>query len=344
MVAAFAIANGCQAKPLSASLTQTKGAWTVLADMPFAVQEIYPTKLQGANGDLIINAGGLTPWEKASFDVTDAVTIYDTRTGLWKFGKSLPEARHHIALATIGSSVFGISGFARDDLGGWRMQKNVWQIADIEQGEWQSRASLPVAQSEPVVLTQNGLIHIIGGRTPKGPLNLEWNDHTDTDRHWVYSPESDVWHEAAPLPMARNSAAGVVFEENLFVISGRTVSDGNSPRVDVYDLSEDKWRDIAPLPKATTQDAPHGQGGLAAAVWQGKIYVFGGEWFGNSGGVYSDIWEYDPLDEQWRSIGLMPRARHGLGALTLSDGIYLLGGASQAGGNETTAFLDRFIP
>lgn len=83
------------------------------------------------------------------------------------------------------------------------------------------------------------------------------------------------------------------------------------------------------MPKPIRQ-APHGQGGLAAAAWRNKIYVFGGEWWidEGDGGVYADVWEYDPRQDKWRACAAMPRPRHGLGAVALDDGIYVVGGAS----------------
>ncbi|MEL7487795.1 MAG: kelch repeat-containing protein, partial [Pseudomonadota bacterium] len=74
----------------------------------------------------------------------------------------------------------------------------------------------------------------------------------------------------------------------------------------------------------------------------GNIYAFGGEWFGDGGGVYSEVFEYDPREDKWRAVAAMPRPRHGLGAVAMEDGVYVLGGAARAGGNETSAVLDRF--
>ncbi|MEM9169348.1 MAG: kelch repeat-containing protein [Pseudomonadota bacterium] len=144
------------------------------------------------------------------------------------------------------------------------------------------------------------------------------------------------------MPTPRNSAAGAVFGSALYVIGGRTVSGGNSDRVDVYDPQTDRWQRAAPLPKS--KRGPVGRGGHAAATYNGHIYAFGGEWFGDDGGgVYSEVFEYDPLEDKWRSVAGMPRPRHGLGAVALEDGIYVLGGAREPAGNGTTGAVDRFV-
>ncbi|WP_420871256.1 kelch repeat-containing protein [Marinicauda algicola] len=100
-----------------------------------------------------------------------------------------------------------------------------------------------------------------------------------------------------------------------------------------------------PRPLPAPEAGPRGAGGLAAAALGGTVYVFGGEWFDAAGGgVYSQVWAYDGAEDRWREATRMPTPRHGLGALTLGDAIYTIGGAAQAGGSETTASVEVFRP
>ena len=73
--------------------------------------------------------------------------------------------------------------------------------------------------------------------------------------------------------------------DKLYTIAGRTVSDGNLATHEVYDFSTQQWQTLPPLPEA--------QGGLACAMVGDRIYVFGGEYFDNGGGVYFTVWEFD---------------------------------------------------
>ncbi|MEM8770929.1 MAG: kelch repeat-containing protein [Pseudomonadota bacterium] len=319
------------------------GSWTPLADMPFPVQEIYPApfrktdpasvkSLKPSAYNIIVNAGGLTPF--GDNNVSNEVTYYDPVLNEWNFGSSLPEPRHHIALTPNNGFLFAYGGFARDARGGWQMRTDCWRTNDIH-GVWSRATSLPHPQAEFAAASLGGFIHIAGGRAPSGSRNLDWSDHIDTDEHWIYDPAAQRWVALAPLPTARNSSAGVVFNGVFYVIGGRTVSGGNSPAVEVYDPLSDRWEKARPMPKA--------QGGLAAAALGDKIYVFGGEYFSpGDGGVFADAWEYDPRTDQWRSIAAMPRPRHGLGAVHLGGSIYVIGGAAKVGGSETTAALDKF--
>jgi len=71
------------------------------------------------------------------------------------------------------------------------------------------------------------------------------------------------------------------------------------PKTWEYDPEKDAWNQKAELDPA--------RGGLAGAVLQNRLLVFGGE--GNpaamSNGVYPDIDAYDPATDTWTQIGTM---------------------------------------
>jgi len=214
------------------------------------------------------------------------------------------------------------------------MRGDCWRTGAMEE-QWREMRPMPHPQAESVCASLSGFIHVAGGRAPSGSANAEWNDHIDTDEHWLYDAAADNWHSLAPLLTPRNSAAGAVVNGVLYVIGGRTVSDGNLKTVEVYDPLSDRWARASPMPKA--------QSGLAAAVSHGKIYVFGGEYLTpRPGGVFAEAWEYNPDTDKWRAVAAMPRRRHGLGAVAMDNAIYVMGGAAKAGGEETSKALDRF--
>ena len=350
-LAAAAVPAGAAASPKGA--LRPIGDWRTLADMPFPVQEVYPSIFVRNGAPLIVNAGGLAVGLTRPIKI--ATTIYDPAADAWTRGVDLPEARHHLALAFVdGAGLFAVGGFRRTGLDVWTAQTDVWRIEDPATGRWESAAPLPAPRGEAVTVALGGRIHMIGGRSPSGGTagpNRKWTDQEDVATHLVYDPQADVWESRAPLPGARNSAAGSVLNGEIHVVSGRTVSGGNTPVCHAYDPAADRWREIAPLPEPRRQPAPRGQGGLAGATFGGRLYVFGGEWFGNQGfgdgGVYADSWGYDPATDVWRALAPMTRPRHGLGGVAIEsrgdiDGVYAIGGAARPGGDGVTPFLDRF--
>lgn len=321
----------------------SRGAWTTGVALPEAVQEIYPCAHAGAihlAGGFIARAGRITGPTSAHWRWTPGDTA-------WLALPELPAPRHHPQLVSFAGELFAFAGFESASAGaGWVMQPTGWRLTEQIQVArpltpqdvaWQPAPALPVPCGEAVLgVTGDGALHLAGGRTPSGEANATWTDHADTDHHFVLTDPYGSWQEAAPCLSRRNSAAGDVIDGNLHIVGGRTVSGGNVAAHEVYDSREDRWRTAAPMPQA--------QGGLAAAALGGKLYAFGGEFFGNGGGVYAQAWAYDPATDAWEALPDMPSPRHGLGALALDDRIHVIGGALEAGGNATSAVVDVFVP
>ena len=305
--------------------------WREAASLPVRVQEIYPCL---HDGDLWV-AGGLGPDAPSSQEgISDRVLRFGVEQNSWQEAPGLPEPRHHGFLVSVGGGLLLFGGFIAANGGRWSASLEVLRLAG---GGWVRAGALQSAQCETVTAVANGRVHLAGGRAPTGGSNADWNDQGDVDTHQVFDPATAEIATAAPLPMARNRAASFVIGNRWHVVGGRTVNSGNSARHDVYDFTDRRWMDAAPMPQA--------QGGLAAASIGSHGYVFGGEYFSASGGgVYSEVWDYDANADRWRDAGTMPVPRHGLGAVAIGGEIYVVAGATQAGGNGTSDRLSVFTP
>lgn len=304
--------------------------WRLGPSLPFRVQEIYPALHQNK----IHLAGGFISDGDSISGVTAQHVAFSPETQSWTTLAPLPRARHHPNLISFQDDLLAIGGFeARSDDAVWVMQPGVWAFDGTY---WTEAPTLPQPNGESVTGVVDGVLHVSGGRKPTGSLNASWNDHSDIGDHFILESLGENWQSAAPLPTARNSAAAAVIELNWHVVGGRTVIGGNTPAHEVYDAKEDRWRSAAPMPQ--------GQGGLAAAAVGGKLYAFGGEYFENGGGVYSEAWVYDPDRDAWSALPAMPHPRHGLGAVVLDDNIYVIGGALRVGGSLTTDIVEIFKP
>jgi len=93
-----------------------------------------------------------------------------------------------------------------------------------------------------------------------------------------------------------------------------------------------RWRARKPMPTARS--------GIAAAVLDGKIFVFGGE---ATAGTFNQVEAYDPRLDSWGTYTPMPTARHGLGAVAMGGRIYVISGGPAPGGSAS-AVNEIFTP
>ncbi len=339
-------------KPISKPAINAR--WTRLADMPFPVQEIYPSAfwtqsvanaqptkaLRAQRFNIIVNAGGIIGQRAGRFATTREVSVYEPISDRWTSGPDLPDPCHHVQLVAHNGYLYALGGFTTQDRRdqppnlGWRMRRSVLRLDSID-GRWEHVAELPAPQAEAVCVSLNGFIHVAGGRSPVGSMNSQWSDHIDTDRHFALDTRRNEWFELTSMNVARNSTAGAAVGGVLYVIGGRKVNGGNVAVNEAYDPLSDRWQEMRPMPQA--------QAGLAAATIGDTIFVFGGEYFNDGGGVYAQSWAYDTREDRWRRANPMPRPRHGLGAVSMNNAVYVMGGASSPGGIGTSAVLDRFM-
>lgn len=301
--------------------------WRRLADLPYPVQEIYPALA----GERIHVAGGFTV-QGGQVAATDRHVQYDIPTDRWRALAALPEVRHHPYLVASDGHIYALGGFRPDPSGDWVMQDQTW-VYDTGQDRWEYAAPAPEFHAETVCLALGQIIHVIGGRSPKGAGNAAWQDHGDSARHLLFDTVTGQWNRAAPALISRNSAAGAVIGDQLYVVGGRTVTGGNVADLEVYDPKEDRWRRASPMPQA--------QGGLAAAAIDRQLIAFGGEYFGAGGhGVHADCWRYNPNGDTWSALDPMPTPRHGLGAVSDGRAVFAVGGSTGVATTGTSPVVE----
>ena len=311
--------------------------WTPVASLPVRTQEIYPAVLDGR----IYLAGGLSPdaeITQGGMGILDRVFRWspDGGAGSWEEIAALPEPRHHPNLVGHESAVHAIGGFRAGNGGAWNMLATHTRY-DPAADNWTEMAPLPEPFAETCAVSLPSGIHVATGRQPAGEANANWPDHTDSGAHFVYDAGEDRWRRAAPNPHPRNSAAGVALDGRFHVVGGRRVGSGNEARHEAYNPEADAWHRLAPLPQ--------GQGGLAAAVAHGRIYAFGGEYFDDrGGGVYPEVWVYDPATDRWQGGPPMRTPRHGLGGVAIGDRVFAIAGATGPSARGTTGGVEVYAP
>ena len=305
------------------------GRWAAVAPVPWPVQEVYGTAWR----DTVVISGGMAPGLqglRAGINPQDRTGVYDPAKDIWAEGPRLPFARHHPVLAAARDRVHAFGGYRVTEQGGWVAIPD----AVVLDGErWRTVAPMPMLQCETVAVTLGERIHIASGRAPKGASNREWPDQGDIALHQVFDPKANRWDEAAPCPLARNSATGAALGGLFYIAGGRRVGGGNSAQLDAYDPKTDRWTTLRPMPRAA--------GGLAGAAAGGKLYVFGGE---GGPGVIPNCWSYDPKADAWTEEPPMATPRHGLAGVAVKGRIYAVGGGAKESGGQVTAVVEAFAP
>ena len=333
----IAAAGATAAVPFAARAKPRAEGWTVRASLPWSVQEIYGAVQNG----LIVTAGGLRRGAAGALVIEDRVGFYDPVADSWFEEEPLPAPRHHPMVVTADGALIIVGGYGRSEAGDWTAMTEVW-IADGL--IWSPVAPLPRPLCETVGVDLAGRAHLVTGRRPLGAANGQWNDQSDVADHWAYDRSADRWEAMQPAPMARNSAAGAVLNEALWLAGGRTVSGGGTGRLDRYDPAADRWDTLAPIPPSPTTGQQVG-GGLAMAAVGGKLVAFGGEWFaqgggGAGGGVFAETWLYDPATDRWEAGPPMRTPRHGLAAAAVDGAIYAIAGGEVVSGGRAGGLVE----
>jgi N-acetylneuraminic acid mutarotase len=246
-----------------------------------------------------------------------AVELYDVASGQWQSAASLPAERNHVGVAALGDRVYVAGGFIGS---GFTPAREVYRY-DPAQNAWSAVADLPGARGALALAELGGKLYATGGSGASGSVA----------EHAAYDPASDTWTALAFLPSPRNHLAAVTLGQFIYVIGGRRDGAGtlNTGELDRYDPGTDAWTVLAPMPTARS--------GHAAAVIEGRIAVMGGEVDAANPPthVFDAVELYDPGRNTWVGLAPMPIPRHGIGAATVGDLIYVPGGATSAGFGAT---------
>jgi len=136
-----------------------------------------------------------------------------------------------------------------------------------------------------------------------------------------------VWSKAAPFPEPDEELYGSVVNGKMYVVGGfaqipnPTGANGRVPPgfIYEYDPGPDKWTKKKSLPVGV-----HHQ---AQAVYNGKLYIFGGCLRAITGEAgTTNAWEFDPAADSYKALAPMPVKRCSMKAETVNGKIYVIGG------------------
>lgn len=183
---------------------------------------------------------------------------------------------------------------------------------DLRSGTWTTVAQKPTATADSSAAVLGGRIYVPGGRTDADNTRI-------SDLLEVYDPRQDKWEQRAHMPKPISAYALSAFEGKLYVFGGW---DGVQflDTVYEYDPNQDVWQTLAPMRRV--------RGYAVAAVVGGKIYIIGGYDGKNALTMNESYIPAASLGDEpvWASEVPLPTGRYAMGAASISNIIYVVGG------------------
>ena len=310
------------------------GRWGRLAPIPEPNEERNGVV---ANGKLYLLGGNPVGMNGTP---PGSVWEYDPAGDKWTRKKNMPLAAHHLAVAENGGKIYVFGGGVQRQAGGpsYVPVNNAWEY-DPAADTWKALAAMPTKRLAAVAVAADGKIYVMGGAgnyPSKEDAALDpGQPHRVLDLNQAYDPATNTWTTRQTLPTPRNSMFTGVVNGKIYLIGGRLGSafSANGSATDIveeYDPAADHWgflKDRMPTPRDKG----------AAGVYQGRIYVAGGESITALNNSVSRAFEaYDPASNSWTALGNMPTARYGLAGGVIGNRMHIVGGHITAafGGGE----------
>lgn len=172
-----------------------------------------------------------------------------------------------------------------------------------------SDGSTAVPRHESAGVAVDGRLYLLGGRSVR-PVE-------------VYDPLSNTWRVIGATPQELHHFQPVAVGSLIYVIGAFTCCYPDEPSVSdihVFDTRSEEWSVAGQMPAERTR------GSVAAVVYDGSIYLLGGNTRGHSGGAVSWLDRYDPETGQWTVLSDAPHARDHFAAVVVADRLVAAGG------------------
>jgi N-acetylneuraminic acid mutarotase len=310
----------------AASSAQTLGRWVRLAPIPEASEE-YDSAV--ANGKLYLFGGNPVGEGGKQGAPPGRVYEYDPAADRWTKKKNMPLAAHHNAVVGYNGKVYLFGGGVQRQPGGPTQFPidNSWEY-DPAADSWRALAPMPIRRIMAAAVESGGKIYVMGGAGAYPGLENQplGGDATRVlDLNHMYDPATNTWQTRQTMPTPRNHMFVGAVNGKIYLIGGRVgsmavTSASTTDLVEEYDTAADRWGAVK-LRMPTPRD------GGVAAVYQGKIFVAGGQSISAIHNAVSRALEaYDPATNTWTSYPNTPQARHGQGGGVIGNRFHVVSG------------------
>jgi N-acetylneuraminic acid mutarotase len=313
-----------------AQTASAKGKWEPAKPFPMPMEEPVGVAVDGK----LYVIQGLTD---GGFQPMGVVYVFDPASGEWTKRNPMPLALHHAMTTVHNGKIYVFGGFSRPGRElAWQPVDNAWEYTP-ETDSWKTLSPLPTRRGAGGAAVVDGKIYVVGGASTLPGASDPAIRFDGQPRDSVlgineeYDPATNTWRSRAPMPTARNHFLTAAVNGRIYTIGGRLGStfitrSSNTEVTEEYDVAKDLWTTKAPMPTARS--------GVAGGVYNGKIYVAGGE-FQNDKimAAFRAFEAYDPAGNSWD--GALPRMRiprHGFAGAVIGDHLHVVAGGIQTAG------------
>jgi N-acetylneuraminic acid mutarotase len=243
---------------------------------------------------------------------------------------------HHVAFCEHDGKIYTFGGFVYPDSGpaAWVPINNTWEY-DPGKDSWKALAPMPTKRGAAEAVEVNDKIYVIGGATT-APGAKENYINQQTRQNVLgtveeYDPSQNTWRTRTSMPTPRNHMGAGAVNGKIYVIGGRVGAAfiglaSDISLVEVYDPATDQWG-----PPGARM--PTARSAVASAVYNGRIYIAGGEWQDPVVQTAFRVFEaYDPATNTWSTLPPMATPRHGVAGAVIGNRFYAVSGDVQSSG------------
>lgn len=183
-------------------------------------------------------------------EIVSAVEMFDANAGYWQTVSEMPAPRFGLTSVVVDSAIWLIGGSEQNSSSSQRV--DIYYPAS---NRWEQGPSLATGRSSAMAALIQGTVYVFGGFY-FGPVS----------GYEKYDPGAGAWQMAGsmPSPMAASGYAG---DGSTMWLAGGMGSGGMTDQVLRFDGQS--WTPTATLTRAKSE--------CAAVVFDGRLYVFGGQ-------------------------------------------------------------------
>ncbi|XP_051566868.1 kelch-like protein 41a [Myxocyprinus asiaticus] len=224
----------------------------------------------------------------------------ETHSSNWIALPPMPSPRCLFAMGEFENLLFAVAG---KDLQADESLDSVL-CYDVDKMKWMETKKLPLRIHGHSVISQNGLVYCIGGKT---------DENKTINKMFAYNHKKSEWKELAAMQTPRSMFGAVVHKGKIIVVGGAN-EDGLLASCEAYDCETNKWE--------TFPEFAQERSSVNLVSTAGALYAVGGFTIKeneNKDSVPSeitDIWQYEEDKKQW--TGMVREMRYAAGASCVS--------------------------